>query len=262
MTRHHPRKRFGQHFLVDEDVIGHLVRLIAPREEQTLVEIGPGQGVLTRALLDEIGHLHVVELDRDLVAELEHTIAPQRLTLHSADALRFDFRGLAGEGRRLRVVGNLPYNISTPLLFHLLAQAEVIEDMHFMLQREVVERLVAGPGDPHRGRLSVMIQYHCQVDFLMEVPPEAFRPPPKVNSAVARLTPHAEPPLRARNPQLLAEVVGAAFGQRRKTLRNALKSILEPAAMEAAGVSPGARAETLALADFVALADMAAEEMQ
>ena len=257
MSAHRPRKRFGQHFLVDERVIEHLVRLIAPRQDETLVEIGPGQGVLTRALLDEVEHLHVVELDRDLITELERTISARRLTIHSADALRFDFRTLAGGGARLRVVGNLPYNISTPLLFHLLGQANVIADMHFMLQHEVVQRLVAGPGDPHRGRLSVMVQYHCRVDFLMEVPPKAFHPPPKVNSAVARLVPHGELPCPARDPDMLATLVNRAFSQRRKTLRNALKSALEPAQIEAAGVSPTARAEQLTLANFVALANMA-----
>ncbi len=257
MNQHRPRKRFGQHFLVDTALVDQLVRTIAPAAGDCLVEIGPGEGVLTRALLDRVAHLHLVELDRDLIEGLSRTIAPERATIHSADALRFDFRALAPPGGDLRVVGNLPYNISTPLLFHLLEQAEVIRDMHFMLQKEVVERLVAGPESPRRGRLSVMIQYHCQVDYLLDVPPGAFRPPPRVNSAVVRLSPHRNLPCPAEDYGMFVAVVRQAFTQRRKTIRNALKSWLNGTQIEAAGVDPGVRPDRLELSDFVALADMA-----
>ena len=256
MSRHIPRKRFGQHFLTDTALVERMVRAIDPRDDQCLVEIGPGQGALTRPLLDSIRHLQVVELDRDLITELARTIAPERITVHSADALRFDFRQLADGARRLRVVGNLPYNISTPLIFHLLDQVDVIEDMHFMLQKEVVDRLVAVPGTPDWGRLSVMVQYHCQADYLFFVPPEAFSPPPRVDSAVVRLTPRP-PPVPALDHALFARLVNQAFTQRRKVISNALKSWLDKDQIESAGVDPGLRPDAVDLAGYVALANLA-----
>ena len=256
MSGHIPRKRFGQHFLTDTALVERMVRAIDPRDSQCLVEIGPGQGALTRPLLDSIQHLHVVELDRDLIAELERTIAPERLTIHGADALRFDFRPLKGS-TDLRVVGNLPYNISTPLIFHLLEQVDVIADMHFMLQKEVVDRLVAAPGTADWGRLSVMVQYHCQADYLFFVPPEAFSPPPRVDSAVVRLTPTA-PATPALDHALFSRLVAQAFTQRRKVISNALKSWLDKDQIEAAGVDPGLRPDAVDLAGFVALANQAA----
>lgn len=251
MIPHRPRRRFGQHFLHDTGVVERIVRAIAPKPGEHLVEIGPGEGVLTRPLLNAAGKLDVVELDRDLAAALVRMNLPG-LTVHQGDALRFDFRALAGGGK-LRLAGNLPYNISTPLIFHLLDMSECIADMHFMLQREVVVRMVAGPGGGDYGRLSVMVQYRCRVERLFNVPAGAFRPPPKVESAVVRMTPLERPPVDVGEEGVFAEVVAAAFGQRRKTLRNALKALLDARAIEAAGVEPGARAETLALEQFAAL---------
>lgn len=256
---HQARKRFGQNFLTDTGIITRLVRSIAPARDDLMVEIGPGQGALTRPLMDELDHLHAVELDRDLIALLQRTLTARRLTLHEADALRFDFTTLVPDAqRRLRVVGNLPYNISTPLMFHLIRQIDVIQDMHFMLQKEMVERLVAVPGSSDWGRLSVMIQYHCRADFLFLVPPEAFRPAPKVDSAIVRLTPHAALPHPVTDYAVFAALVGQVFTQRRKAIRNGLKSFLSPAEIEAAGIDPGLRPEQLSLADFAALGNATA----
>ncbi|MBL7250380.1 16S rRNA (adenine(1518)-N(6)/adenine(1519)-N(6))-dimethyltransferase RsmA [Alloalcanivorax marinus] len=254
MSEHRARKRFGQHFLHDPAIIDRLVRSVAPRDGETLVEIGPGQGALTYPLLDEVHHLQVVELDRDLIALLRERIAPERLTIHESDALRFDFAALAGDGP-LRVVGNLPYNISTPLIFHLLDQAGTIADMTFMLQKEVVDRLTAAPGGKDYGRLSVMVQYHCQADYLFFVPPGAFRPPPRVDSAVVRLTPYREPPWPADDPAWLARLVAQAFSQRRKAIRNSLKSLVAAEIFTTTGIDAGLRPDHLTVADYVALAN-------
>lgn len=260
MKGHAPRKRFGQHFLTDRALIERMVRTIAPGNDQTVVEIGPGRGALTLPLLDAIDHLHVVELDRDLIARLEQTIASRRLTIHACDALRFDFSTLASAQRRVRVVGNLPYNISTPLLFHLLDQVAAVEDMHFMLQKEVVDRLTAVPGTPDWGRLSVMVQYFCRAEYLFFVPPGAFSPPPKVDSAVVRLVPYAEPPHPVSDLALFRRLVNQAFSQRRKVISNGLRSMLDSHRIAAAGVDPGLRPDALSLADFVALANTAAAQ--
>jgi 16S rRNA (adenine1518-N6/adenine1519-N6)-dimethyltransferase len=249
---HQPRKRFGQNFLHDEQAMHAIVALISPRPGQHLVEIGPGRGALTRSLLRECKRLDVVELDRDLVEYLQGAFAgEEKLRIHSADALRFDFRTLA-DGGKMRVVGNLPYNISTPLLFHLFEQSEGIEDMHFMLQKEVVDRLCAEPGGKDYGRLSVMARYWCDIAPLMDVHPESFYPRPKVISTVARLLPHADKPVEIA-PKTLRAVTTAAFSQRRKTLRNALGGLLDEKRIAAAGIDPGARAETLSLEDFARL---------
>ena len=251
---HRPRKRFGQHFLHDPGMRRRLVAAIAPKPGERLVEIGPGLGALTVPLLEAAGRLDVVEFDRDLVEPLQAACAGLgELRVHLADALAFDFCALAAPEERLRVVGNLPYNISTPLLFHLFEQLGCIRDCHFMLQKEVVQRLAAGPGGKEYGRLSVMTQYHCRVERLFTVPPGAFQPPPKVDSAVVRLIPHPEPPVAVPGARRLGEVVARAFGQRRKTLRNALRGLADEAAFEAAGVTPGRRAETLTLEEFAAL---------
>ena len=255
---HRPRKRFGQHFLRDPGVLERIVAAIRPVPGDHLVEIGPGLGALTRPLLVAVGELDAVELDRDLLEPLRlQCVDIGRLRLHHADALKFDFAALRGTGPRLRVVGNLPYNISTPLLFHLLDQASHLRDLHFMLQQDVVERMAAGPGEEAYGRLSVMLQYRCQVEPLFTVGPEAFRPPPKVRSAVVRLVPCETSPVAVRDERLFAEVVRRAFAQRRKTLRNALRGWLDIAQIEAAGVDPGARPETLDLAAFAALSAVA-----
>ncbi|KAB7622916.1 16S rRNA (adenine(1518)-N(6)/adenine(1519)-N(6))-dimethyltransferase RsmA [Alkalilimnicola sp. S0819] len=259
MASHQPRKRFGQNFLHDPRVIDNIIRAIAPAPGEPLVEIGPGQGALTWALLEAAGELDVVELDRDLVAALRRLDKPG-LRIHEADALRFDFTALRRDERPLRLVGNLPYNISTPLIFHLLDQASAIADMHFMLQKEVVDRMAAPPGDGTYGRLSVMVQYRCRVEPLFDIPPGAFRPAPKVVSTVVRLHPYREPPLRAADEDLFARIVSQAFGQRRKTLRNCLKSLVSAETIEAAGLAPHSRAETLSVADYVRLANAAKGE--
>lgn len=252
--RHFPRKRFGQHFLVDEATIAAIVAAIAPRRGDLLVEIGPGLGALTRPLVHRLDHLHVVEIDRDIIARLKAEFPPGRVTVHEGDALAFDFSAL---GARLRVVGNLPYNISTPLLFHLGRHAGAILDIHVMLQKEVVERMVAAPSTSEYGRLSVMLQYRFEMDRLLGVPAAAFRPVPKVESAVVRLTPYARLPCPARDESQLGRIVTAAFAQRRKTLRNALKDYFSAADFERLEVESGLRAQDLRVQDFVRLADAA-----
>ena len=252
---HRPRKRFGQHFLHDRNVIARIVAALAPRPDDHIVEIGPGKGALTRELATHLTHFDAVELDRDLLARLEAEFPRDGLTLHNADALKFDFCKIASGGGKLRVIGNLPYNISTPLLFHLLDQAGCIEDMLFMLQKEVVERLRAAPGGKDYGRLSVMIQYRCAVEKLFDVAPGAFTPPPKVDSAVVRLVPHATPPVAVNDEAQFSQAVRAAFASRRKTLRNNLKGLLSAEDMTALGIDPTRRAETLSLAEFAALSN-------
>lgn len=258
LYQHRARKRFGQNFLHDAGVIYRILRSIHARPGQRLVEIGPGQGALTEGLVDSGAQLDVIELDQDLVPllRLRFGLNPQ-FTLHQGDAMKFDFAALAN-GERLRVVGNLPYNISTPLIFHLLEHASVIEDMHFMLQKEVVERLAAQPGSGDWGRLSIMVQYFCSVEHLFNVGPGAFNPPPKVDSAIVRLVPHRTLPHPARDHRLLERVVREAFNQRRKTLRNTLKNLLSSEDIAAAGVEGSLRPEQLDLAAFVRLADQLA----
>jgi len=252
--RHTPRKRFGQHFLVDPGVIAAIVDAIAPAPDDVLVEIGPGLGALTRPLLPRVRKLHVIELDRDIVARLRREYAG-RVEVHAGDALKFDFSVFPQD---FRVAGNLPYNISTPLLFHLLAFASRTRDFHFMLQKEVVERMVAAPSTPAYGRLSVMLQLHFAMDKLFEVPPGAFDPPPKVESAVVRMRPIAPALPEGFDDAVFAEVVAAAFGQRRKTLRNSLGKLLggtgAGAELQRLGIEPGLRAENLAVGDYMRLA--------
>ena len=255
---HRARKRFGQNFLSDEVIIDSIVSAISPKPDDLLVEIGPGLGAITGELINQLNQLHVVELDKDLipflVAKFEHT---GKLTIHQADALKFDFSSLVTiPERKLRVVGNLPYNISTPLIFHLIDQATHIQDMHFMLQKEVVERLAANVGDKAYGRLGIMVQYFCRVEPLFEVPPESFNPPPKVDSAIVRLVPHPQLPVVTRDPEQLRKVVTQAFSMRRKTLRNALKNLITPEQLEAAGISATKRPEEVTLAEYVALTEM------
>ena len=249
------RRRFGQHFLHDPAVIARIIAAIAPRPDNALVEIGPGPGALTRPLLAFMERLDVVEIDRDLAAALQRQSADRPgLRVHLGDALEFDFAALARERRqRLRVIGNLPYNISTPLLFRLLEAGDHLADMHFMLQREVVDRIVAPPGSRQYGRLGVMLAPRVRATKLLDIGPGAFRPPPKVWSALVRLEVLPDPPSWAALPQFGA-VVSAAFGQRRKTLRNALGGLLSAAQIAAAGVDPKARAETLTTEQFGRLA--------
>lgn len=255
--KHIPRKRFGQHFLTDEGIIHAIVDAIQPKPDEVLVEIGPGLGALSRPLLDRIPHLHVVELDRDIIARLKNTWPPERLTIHAGDALQFDFNDVIGEqpskksaSARIRVCGNLPYNISTPLLFHLMDYASLISDMTFMLQKEVVDRMVARPSTPAYGRLSVMLQRRYHMETLLDVPPEAFDPPPKVESAVVRMIPKSASEVAAMDEKLFAEIVAAAFSMRRKTLRNTLLNKLKPEEFVKLGIDPRLRAENLAVSDY------------
>lgn len=257
---HRARKRFGQNFLHDASVIDRITAAVQPRPEQHLVEIGPGHGALTETLISSGCTLDVIELDRDLVPGLLAAFCVNPgFKLHNADALDFDFStlhnstapGAQEDGPPLRVVGNLPYNISTPLIFKLLQNCAIIQDMHFMLQLEVVERLAAAPGSKNWGRLGIMAQYLCQVEHLFDVPPSAFRPEPKVQSAIVRLTPwKASPWPQCSEPHLRA-LVKSAFAHRRKTLRNNLKEIISSTQLQALGIDPGARAETLELTHFI-----------
>lgn len=251
------RKRFGQHFLHDSSIIQHIIRLINPLPGQSMVEIGPGRGALTKPLLQVIQRLQAIELDRDLIPSLQHQCQGLgELSIHSADALTFDFSRLCHDTHLLRVVGNLPYNIATPLIFHLFSQASYIGDMHVMLQREVVERMVARPATAAYGRLSVMTQYHSQVELLLTVSPAAFRPSPKVESAFVRVRPYREPPVKVNDEKWFAEVVRQAFSQRRKTLRNAMRPVLTTTAIKAAGINPDLRSERLTLQDFATLSNV------
>ncbi len=251
---HKARKRFGQHFLHDASVLSKIVAALPQKPNQHLVEIGPGQGALTSLLLDHCRHLDVIEIDRDLVKILEERYAHhEKITIHSADALSFDYSSLAQREEKFTLVGNLPYNISTPLLFHLFEYKSVIDEMLFMLQKEVVDRLSAVPGNKRYGRLSVMAQYHCRIEKCFSVSPGSFNPPPKVTSAVVKLVPYAAPPVSVADHAVFTQVVSAAFGQRRKTLRNALKKLLSAEEIASAGIDPKARAETLTLEDFANL---------
>lgn len=248
---HQTKKRFGQNFLVDEQIIADIISAIRPEPEDNMVEIGPGLGALTRPLLKKLKRLHVVEIDRDIIARLEQDY-PQgnpksRLIIHAGDALVFDYSTLAAP---LRIVGNLPYNISSPLLFHFSEYADRITDMHFMLQNEVVERMVADPSTPAYGRLSVMLQYRFHMEKLLDVPPESFRPAPKVNSAIVRMIPLPASEILVHNEKLFADIVRAAFGQRRKTLRNTLRSFLHEEDFARLGIDAQLRAENLAVAEF------------
>lgn len=259
---HRARKRFGQNFLHDQNVIQRIVSSVNPQPGQRLVEIGPGLGAITELLLDAAGRLDVVELDRDLVERLEQRFGDnEQFRIHSGDALKFDFRSLkANEDDKLRIVGNLPYNISTPLLFHLVSQIDCIQDIHCMLQKEVVDRMTAEPGGNHWGRLAVMLQYYCQAFHLFNVGPGAFSPAPKVDSAVARLVPHKTPPVEVINEEVFSKTVSQAFSQRRKTLRNCLKNYLTTEEIESAEINPGIRPEKLSLEEFARLSNIAAKK--
>jgi 16S rRNA (adenine1518-N6/adenine1519-N6)-dimethyltransferase len=254
--QHRPRKRFAQNFLHDPGSIGRILTTVDPKPGDRMVEIGPGRGAITTGLLRTAGALDAVELDRNLVLPLKELCAGLgELRVHSADALKFDFCGLARADKKLRIVGNLPYNISTPLLFHLLDQAKCILDMHFLLQKELVERLAAGPGSRTYGRLGVMVQARCTVRALFVIGPGAFRPRPKVDSAFVRLVPFREPLFTIQDPAQFARVVTLAFSQRRKTLRNTLKPLLTAEEIASCGIDPAQRAEHLSIEDFARLAN-------
>jgi len=258
---HFARKRFGQNFLVDQSVIDSIVDTIAPKRGERMVEIGPGLAALTAPLIERLSTpespLHAVELDRDLIGRLEKRFG-NLLALHAGDALAFDFGSLALEGEKpsLRIVGNLPYNISSPLLFHLTAFAPKVIDQHFMLQDEVVDRMIAEPGNKDFGRLTVMLQYRYAIDKLIDVPPESFNPPPKVNSAIVRMIPFAAHELPDVDDKVLGEVVLAAFSQRRKMMRNTLGVYRDRVDFDALGFDLSRRAEEVPVAEFVKLAQV------
>ncbi|OZI40966.1 16S rRNA (adenine(1518)-N(6)/adenine(1519)-N(6))-dimethyltransferase [Bordetella genomosp. 1] len=252
MSQHQARKRFGQHFLTDESVTDSIVRAVAPARDDHVVEIGPGLSALTAPLLDRLDRLTVVEIDRDLAARLRKKYPAERLTVVEADALTVDF---AQFGAGLRVVGNLPYNISSPLLFHLMAAADQVRDQHFMLQREVIDRMVAEPSGADYGRLSVMLQSRYRMEKLFDVPPEAFDPPPRVVSAVVRMVPLGADRPRPVSDAAFETVVARAFSQRRKMLRRVLADWADQVPWEAIDVAPTARAEEVGVRQFIALAD-------
>lgn len=247
-----PRKRFGQNFLSDPDIVRACIAAIRPQADDLMIEIGPGLGALTQPLLRYLNHLHVVEVDRDIVAWMQGHYPMDKLTIHNMDALKFDFAAL---GTQVRVVGNLPYNISTPLLFHLLKSSAHIVDMHFMLQKEVVERMVAAPSTPAYGRLSVMLQYRLYMEYLFTVPPLAFAPAPQVESAFVRAIPYTNLPYPAKSEAMFGRIVNAAFSQRRKMLRNTLQGLLAASDFATLGITPTLRAEDLGVAEFVAIAN-------
>lgn len=253
--KHQAKKRFGQNFLVDTSVIHDLLEAIHPQQQDLLVEIGPGLGALTKPLLTRLNHLHVVEIDRDIIDWMRQTYPMQKITIHEMDVLKFDFNRLCQADNKLRIVGNLPYNISSPILFHLVPQLEHIQDMHFMLQKEVVERMVAKPSTADYGRLSVMLQYHLQMEHLLTVPGAAFDPPPKVESAFVRCIPYQQPPHIANDIQRFTNIVTAGFSQRRKTIRNTLKSFLSDADFKSLDLDAQLRAENLSVAQFVQISN-------
>jgi 16S rRNA (adenine1518-N6/adenine1519-N6)-dimethyltransferase len=255
MKQHIARKRFGQNFLHDTYVLENITAAIAPQPDDAMVEIGPGLGAMTEQLIKGLKRMHVVELDRDLVARLQKNFDPAKLTIHAGDALKFDFSTIpVPPGQKLRVVGNLPYNISSPLLFHLAEIAPLVQDQHFMLQKEVVERMVAEPGGKAFGRLSVMLQWRYNMALLFVVPPTAFDPPPKVESAIVRMIPKAKP--LACDQATLEAVVMKAFSQRRKVIRNCLAGMFTEAQLIDAGVDPTLRPEAIGLEQYVALANL------
>ncbi|MDR2015250.1 MAG: 16S rRNA (adenine(1518)-N(6)/adenine(1519)-N(6))-dimethyltransferase RsmA [Azoarcus sp.] len=253
---HVARRRFGQNFLASAGIVSRIVAAIRPQAGENMVEIGPGLGALTKPLLEHLGHLHVIEIDRDLIARLRECHDPGCLAIHEGDALKFDFGALCTEEKAsLRVVGNLPYNISTPLLFHLCDFMPRLRDGHFMLQKEVVARMVAVPDTAEYGRLSVMLQYRFQMERLFDVPPGAFRPAPKVTSSVVRMIPLPAGTYDVHDETRFSRIVAAAFAQRRKTLRNTLRDFLDETGLKALGLDPGLRGERLSVADFVAIAN-------
>ncbi|KAF0204088.1 MAG: hypothetical protein FD173_1636 [Gallionellaceae bacterium] len=252
MSAHKALKRFGQNFLVDQNIIADIVRAIRPEANDNMVEIGPGLGALTRPLLQALNTLHVVEIDRDIIARLKMDYPQDKIVIHEGDALKFDIAQLSAP---LRIVGNLPYNISSPLLFHFANYAARITDMHFMLQNEVVERMVAAPSTPEYGRLSVMLQYRFHMEKLLDVPPESFRPAPKVDSAIVRMIPMSPQEIQVKDEALFAEIVMAAFGQRRKTLRNTLRGHLAEEDFAQLGIDAQLRAENLGWPEYAKIAN-------
>ncbi|MDA8562020.1 16S rRNA (adenine(1518)-N(6)/adenine(1519)-N(6))-dimethyltransferase RsmA [Gammaproteobacteria bacterium] len=253
---HVARKRFGQHFLHDKNIIKRLVQVISPKSDQHIVEIGPGQGALTVPILELIGKIEAIELDKDLIHPLtERCLKKGELNIHQADALKFDFSTLFNNQTPLRIIGNLPYNISTPLIFHLLTFSKYISDMHFMLQKEVVDRIAAPPQSRDYGRLSIMVQYHCEVNALFDIPPTAFYPSPQVQSKIIKLSPYHDIPHTAKNYEHFATVVKTAFSQRRKTIRNSLSTIVTDSDWEKITIDSKLRPEQLGVLEFLKISN-------
>lgn len=250
---HQAKKRFGQNFLVDEQIIADIIRAIRPEARDNMLEIGPGLGALTRPLISHLNKLHVVEIDRDIIARLKSDYPQEKIVIHEGDALKFDLSALPTP---LRIVGNLPYNISSPLLFHFAEYSSHITDMHFMLQNEVVERMVAAPSTPEYGRLSVMLQYRFYLEKLIDVPPESFRPAPKVHSAIVRMIPIPKNEIQVEDQKLYADIVLAAFGQRRKTLRNTLRGVVSESDFVLLDIDPGLRAENLSHKEYAKISNL------
>lgn len=254
MAKHQPRKRFGQNFLRDQNVVDQIIHAIAPKQKDHVVEIGPGQGALTIGLLSCVNELDIIELDRDLIPQLKRlTEKASHLTVYQADALKLDFKSIVRNGQKLRIVGNLPYNISTPLLFHLFSQVEIIEDMFFMLQKEVVDRLAARVGTKAYGRLGIMSQYFCQIEKLFDVPASAFYPAPKVESAIVHLVPHQVSPYEKCDVDKLSKLIATAFSKRRKTIKNSLDGIIGAEQLASIGINPSLRAEQIMLEQYIKL---------
>jgi len=257
MNDNRPRKRFGQHFLHDRNILDKIIAAIHPQPGQQFVEIGPGRGAMTRLLIETIDTLHAIEIDRDLAAALPDNIASTKLIAHEADALSFDFARLRpAEGAPLRLAGNLPYNISTPLLFHILSYDELFSDIHVMLQKEVAQRIAAGPGNRTYGRLSVAIAARCEIEMLFHIKPGSFTPPPRVDSSFICLRPDASKRARILQPEAFDHVVKQAFGQRRKRLSNSLGGLLSSRQIESVGIDPGMRAEQLTVEEFITLGNL------
>ncbi len=261
MAEHRARKRFGQHFLHDQNIIQRIITAINPQRDQTIIEIGPGKGALTIPLLEHLDILHVLEVDRDLAQALAKKYeGEEKIIIHCLDALTYDFKEL--DNQHLRIIGNLPYNISTPLIFHLLENNQLIDDMVFMLQEEVIDRMCASPGSKDYGRLSVMVQANCDAEKLFTVSPGAFSPPPKVMSAIIKLQPYDKLLNQISDYPCFAHIVKQAFSQRRKTLKNCLKGTLDEQQIINLGIPPGARAETLPIDNFIQLANVYYKENQ
>ncbi len=261
MAEHKARKRFGQHFLHNQNVVQHIITAINPQKNQTIIEIGPGKGVLTDPLLEYVDKVHVLEVDRDLAQALAKKYTDeQKIVIHCIDALTYNFKGLGNQ--HLRIIGNLPYNISTPLIFYLLENSQFIEDMVFMLQEEIIDRMCAAPGNKDYGRLSVMVQANCHVEKLFTVNPDAFSPPPKVMSAIIKLRPYDKFLQQISDYPCFTHIVKQAFSQRRKTLKNCLKGMLGEQQIMNLGISPKARAETLLIDNFIQLANTCYEKNQ
>ncbi len=259
MSAHRPRKHFGQHFLHDRNILDKIIAAIAPEQSQHFVEIGPGRGAMTRPLLERIDTLNAIEIDRELAAALPATINSPKLRVHAADALNFDFSTLARDDTQLRLAGNLPYNISTPLLFHILEFDTLFSDIHVMLQKEVAQRIAAGPGSKTYGRLTVGIAARCEVDLLFDIKPGSFTPPPRVDSSFIRLRPIAAKRSRITRQDAFNRVVKQAFGQRRKQLSNTLRGLLTAAEIKSVGIDPSTRAENLTVEEFIALGNLFTE---